>query len=233
MKSKTSQLTLSIFISLIMFLLSNYILNSLIYSIVLMVVSFVLSMMSYKCFLKENNNNKAIKSINQFVNYIETSIDNNDFYSSYLSIMEYFDNEFSNMDEEDYLNQLEQISISLNEEYFIKYVNTLKFSYENNMDLSILAIIRKQINLKTDNIKRFNKIKKKKLFSLSLMYIIFLLNSVILKITLKDIFSLMINNQIYQMLYFIIFLSSFVVYFFSLKKYLSTKVWGVRKIICY
>lgn len=223
MVKKTSKYIISIIISLMVYIFINYILNSMFYALLVSLTTFVLSMIIFKIYYEREKMIKRLKSVKKFVNLLDLYLLDNDYYFAYSKTIDFVDDQFSSMEQDDYLIILQEIALDFKINSFIKYVETLKVANENNTNLDVLKIPLNNINNDYYFIEKDIKTKNKIFISITLIYLLYFAIFVFFKICLNDIYSMMINETVYQFIYFLLIEISIIIYFFIAKLYLKSK----------
>lgn len=229
MKNKINYLIYIISVSLISLIIAVFLLNDFILPIVFASLNGLFAYLLYKENIKNKDLYKKIDSSYEFVNLMNIQmLSTNSVYEAYKSIEMYLSDDFSNINSEEFLNQLNEIANDYNLNGFKMYVNSINIYDENGGYYKELQKIPTSICQKTKVYyhKLYNS-KQIKIVEIISLYLLWFCVLVFLKISIPDFYKLMISNYLYKLLIFALLVIGCLTLFLAIKEFFKNKIRGL------
>ena len=229
MKMKISDLVLLSLIFIASLLISFFILETILLAILYAILN------SFLCYLALNKSKSKqklfhyIDSSYNFVNLMNIQmLSTNSLYEAYKSIEEYLDNDFSNISAEDFLNQLNEIALDYKLNGFKMYINSMSIYDNDGGNYKEIQLIPTSICQKTKiYYHELSNKKMIKLIEISTLFLLWIMVLLFLKISISDLYSLMMDNVLYQFFMLALLSSGSGLYFLSFLNYFNNKIKGL------
>lgn len=229
MKIKTSNLIPVIVVIIFSFVLGFYLLNKFFLALLYALLNGTLSYFV----LKKNGKNKLllkrIDSAYDFVNLMNIQmLTTSSLFEAYKSIENYLDNDFFNISNDNFFEQLQEISTDYNLNGFKMYVNSLSIYDSSGGNYKDIQDIPTSICQKTK--VYYHKLyanKQIKLIEITSLYLLWLCVLLFLKISVPDFYKMMVSENMYSLLVLLLLVIGSITYYFAINNFFKNRIRGL------